>query len=499
MTTTINQKVASPFDNVVTAETNPVTGGIEKLTAGSAAIGLSQRYAAITAIPGVVAFWDFSEARAPFYSKAGRGLFPLRQGTSSRAAKTANGPLGHALSFNGIGDYLVLDATSVGDLNIGGRGINQCCVMAFVARSNSINASFIAGCWNEDNNDPKRQYGLFIDLPTYGGTDKICFHVSKTGAPSPNLPYSRDYSANRSAEPGLDWVCVAGSYDGTHARSYIEGRFEPYSGYTEPGAPNGEGLTYDKNPYAFSLGLNNADCEFTVGACKLTAGYQNFLSGELAALLVLERAPTDAEIVQIQNAINPAAYGFKNRLFQWSTTNSAPSTLTGCGAYRPSADDSNTLSSWQRTTTGTPSQGFVYRPSSSTGISMFTCESVPPGITTENLASVSFQMANASTADTVRLAVKIDSAWYVTDTTYAVSAASSTGADWTAAETKMIAFSKDAALWRDLTFVPGGSLSAAGAARGANLPSGTIAGWGIYSPRQPAGNVRIRNVELTTI
>jgi len=483
----------------VHAETDPVTGGIE-LLAGAKKKAVVGAYPAIDAIDGVVAFWDFSEPRAPFYSKAGRGFFPLRQGAGSRAAKTANGPLGHALSFNGSSDYLVIDAGSVGDLNIGGRGINEVFVLAFVARSTSAASSFVAGCWREDDNNPRRQYGLFVDLPTYGGDNKVCFHVSKTGGASPGIYYSRDYSANGSAEPNRDWCCVAGSYDGEYARSYIEGRFEPYPSYTESSTPGiGDGRTYDKNPYSFRDGLNTVECEFTVGASNLTAGYSNFFAGEIAALLVMQRAPTLDEIAAIQNVINPASYGFKNRLFQWSTTNTAPNSLTGCGAYRPATDDSASQTSWTRATTGNPAQGFVYRPSSSTGISMFTCESIPEGVTTDNLDSISFRMANANTGDTVRLALKIDGAWYVTEATYAVAVASASGGDWSAAETKTLAFAKTASLWRDLTFVPGSSLAAAGAARGTDLPDGTITGYGIYSPATPLGNVRVRDFEIKTI
>lgn len=484
---------------LATVETNPLTGGIAKLSMGDMAVGLIQMYPSIVAIPGVIAFWDFTEPRAPFYSKAGRGAFPLRQGYGSRVKKGTGGPLGNSVVFNGSSDYLIIDAENVDDLNIGGRGINECFVLAFIKRADSASTSFIAGCWREDNASPRRQYGLFVDLPTYGGDNKVCFHVSKTGSASPGIDYSRDYSANGSGEPNREWCCVSGSYDGDYARSYIESRFEPYANYTEPSTPGiGDGRTYNKNPYAFADGLNSANCEFTVGACKLTSGYSNFFSGEIAALLVMDRAPSLTEIADIQSAINPATYGFKNRLFQWNTTNTAPNALYGCGAYRPTSDDSATLSSWQRATLGNPAQGFVYRPSSSIGVSMFTCESIPEGITTSNLDEIKFELANASTGDTLRLALKIDDAWYVTDATYAVSAPSASGSDWSAAEIKTVLFAKTAALWRDLSFVPGASLVAAGTVRGADLPDGEINGYGFYNPSTPAGNVRIRNVELLT-
>ena len=55
MTTTINQKVASPFGNVVTAETDPVTGVVE-LNVGGQSYGIAQTYTwdqvqALTSVP----------------------------------------------------------------------------------------------------------------------------------------------------------------------------------------------------------------------------------------------------------------------------------------------------------------------------------------------------------------------------------------------------------------------------------------------------------------
>ena len=452
---------------------------------------------------GAVAFWDFSEPRAPFLSRVGSGgPLALRQAPGSRALKTSNGPIGNAVSFNGTTDYLYIPAEEIGALNIGATG-SQVCVMAFVKRADSAATGCVAGIWREDNNNPGRQYALFVDLPVYGGDNKVCFHVSKTGGASQNIPYSRDYSVNGSAEPNRDWVFVGGSYDGREARSYIEGRFEPYLNYTEPGAPNGEGLTYDKNPYSFTLGLNSDPVEFTVGACKLTSGYSNFFYGELAALLILNRVPALAEQFEIQNIIQGQSVGFKNRLFQWNGTVTGVSALYGCSAYRgaTAADESSSGTGvFLRTQTGSPAQGFVYRASTSAaGVALFACESVPDGLTTQNLLTAAIELSNANTADTVRFCIKIGNAWYATESTYSVAAASPSGGDWSLAEVKTITFAKTAALWRDLTLVSGSTLSLAGSARSSDLPDGEVTGWGVYSPAVPTGNIRFRNAEFVTL
>lgn len=57
MTTTINQKVASPFGNVVTTETDPVTGGTELVVPGAPNIAVVQTYtwAQLESLTGQVA------------------------------------------------------------------------------------------------------------------------------------------------------------------------------------------------------------------------------------------------------------------------------------------------------------------------------------------------------------------------------------------------------------------------------------------------------------
>jgi hypothetical protein len=461
------------------------------------------KYLSAFQVPGIVAFWDFSEGRAPFCSKAGNGAFPLVNGAGSKVQKGTAGPLGSSIILNGTSDYLTLKADSVGALNIGKSG-NNVTVIAWFKRTNSSATSAIAGMWVEDDAAPGRQYALFVDLPVYGGDNKVCFHVSKTGGNSPNLPYSRDYSANGTSENSNIGEFIAGSYDGAKAISYIEGRFESYTNYTEPGAPTGEGLTYDKNPYIFTLGLNNRDVEFTIGAVSTTSGYSNFAAGEIACVAVFNETLTQAQICAFQNSLISNAEGFKNRLFLWTQTSSGVGVLTGCNSYFGATATSQSASStgvYVKTSTGSPLSSFVYRASTTpAGVGLFTCESMPDAsITTENLYSLNLQIANANTADLLRICIKIDSLWYATATQYSVSNASASGSDWSLAEIKTVVFSKNAASWQDITLIPGTSLVLASAVRATNLPSGSITGWGVFTNTTPAGNVRFRNVEIVTL
>lgn len=481
-------KIGSPVDE------GPVTG--ENLGAPYEPI--------ISRIPGLLAFYDFSEPRAPFYSKAGPVTVPLYQGigstgTVARVTKSNGGPLGHSVVFDGVKDFLYAPAAELGPLNIGANGGTQVFILAYVKRTGVpiSNPGVVAGIWQEDNDDPRRQYALFVDLPTYGGTGRVCMHVSKTGGASPNIPFSRDYSANGKEIINNDtWKCISGSYDGSAARSYVEGRFEPYLNYTEPGGPNGEGLTYDKNPYLFPLGLNTASADFTVGACLLTSGTANFFEGEIAALMILDRAPSDEEVVSIQEAVmQSSAYGLGIALS--TATAGACSNLTLVNCYRgATAIDDTASGSGVFTVTFNATNGNYYalRNTTPTGSGLLAVGNIPTVLTVDNLESVSVQMAVVNIADAMRMCIKIGNNWYATEATYSNAAADATGAAWTNAEIKTITFARTAALWRDLTLTPGTALTLAGSARVSNLPVGDITGFGIYIAATPAGAMRFRNV-----
>lgn len=464
----------------------------------------TSQYQSLASIPGLIAFWDFSEPRAPFVSKAGRGRLALFNGTGSKVRKGATSPTGNSVVFNGSSDYLIIQPSDIGALNIGSRGKSSVTVLALYKRAAVAATHFIGGIWREDNNDPRRQYGLFESLPMYGGNRKVCMHISKTGGPSAGLPYSRDYSANGVSEIDFTWEWVAGTYDGAAIKSYLNGKFEPYTGYTEPGSPNGQGLTYDKNPYVFTEGLNSAPAEFTVGACKLTSGYSNFAIGELALLAVFDTALTAQQIADVQNMLQASASGFKTPLFRLDTldTDFGVSVL-GSKAYSGAAATDQSASATgvfrKRAATPEPVNSFIYRPASTpAGIAAFVHEIVAPGITTENLDKIKLELSNANTTDQVRLMVKIGGAWFATEATFVATNASASGSDWSQSNVLDFQFTRAAASWRDVTLTPGTALSLSGVVRSQPLPEGEVTGWGLLSPTTPTGILRFRNQEFVT-
>jgi hypothetical protein len=247
----------------------------------------ASRYRGASTNLGLIAEWTFAESTAPFYTTD--GAFPLTQVGSVPRVTT---PWGYGVSITGSPNYLIAASANLGGLNMG-RFTNAVTIAAWVYRTDT-GTGFVAGAWQEDNNDPRRQYGLFIDLGSYGGSQMSCFHVSKLGAATPGYPFSIDYSASKTLVQNGRWEFHVGTYDGTYVRSYLNGTFTPYTNYTD-----NQSNTYDKNPYYFPSGLNATLCDFTVGAVKLTAGMNNFFEGDIAKLRVWNRALSAQEVARL--------------------------------------------------------------------------------------------------------------------------------------------------------------------------------------------------------
>lgn len=250
-----------------------------------------------------VAEWDFRRRSRPLVSLDGR--LTLRNAAGSHVASLSDGVVGRALSFDGRADHLVIPAADVGDLHVAASG-DEVSVFALVRRR-SEGTGFIAGMWQEDDGDPRRQYGLFIDLPTYGGAEQVIGHVSSTGGPSAGLPYSRDYSATARMIGYDEWRVIGFTYDGTEIRSFLDGVTDLRPTFTERQSPLGEGLTYAKNPFHYPDGLNRRSIsDFTVGAVRLTGEPGNFFGGQLARLAVWRRALSPAEAMTLARSWTPA-------------------------------------------------------------------------------------------------------------------------------------------------------------------------------------------------
>ncbi|GAA1826968.1 hypothetical protein [Agromyces salentinus] len=247
--------------------------------------------------------WDLRRGPSGLVDLTGHGLRLLGSGAPRwRPDAIAGG----AIEFDGRTEHLSIDGRRVGPLDAARAG-DAVSVFALVRRD-TTSTGFVAGMWQEDDDDPRRQYGLFLSLPTYGGADQVAGHVSHDGRASPGLPYSRDYSASaRKVAPG-SWRVVGFTYDGCRILSFLDGIADRRPRFTEVGPPTGAGLTYSKNPYVSTAGLNRGPTsDFTVGAVRLSRGMGNHLAGAVARLAVWPRALAADEVVELARAWTPAS------------------------------------------------------------------------------------------------------------------------------------------------------------------------------------------------
>lgn len=251
-----------------------------------------------------VAFWTFTEEAPPYRDVSGAHL--LLPGDGSAVQSIDDAAWGRAATFDGRSDFLRIAAADVGDLNVAPRG-DDVTVLAWVRRRTPW-LGFVAGMWQEHDDDPRRQYGLFTSLGLYGGKDRVAGHLSQTGAASAGLPYSRDACASaRMIEPESARM-IGFSYDGHDGIAYLDGIADRRPHFVDPPAPFGQGLEYAKNPYVFPDGLNRrAVSDFTVGAVLLSRGLGNFFGGEIGGVAIYDRVLSPAEIMDIHLRTKPAA------------------------------------------------------------------------------------------------------------------------------------------------------------------------------------------------
>lgn len=236
-------------------------------------------------VPAPIAEWRFEEAAAPFRTTAGD--LPLQHAGNVRATTVAT-PFGRGVNLPGK-SFLRLHRDSVGRLNVGAGG-GAVTVAAWVLMTDD-NAGFIAGMWSESSGDPRRSYGLFYDLSTYGGDERGNFHVSRTGGPTAGHPFSIDYSASGQTFTRRVWQLHVGTYDGREAVSYLDGLSVPLGPLKDK-----FGNISMKNPYPYPDGLNPSPAEFTVGAVQMASTVGNYAEGTFARVRVWDRALTAEQV-----------------------------------------------------------------------------------------------------------------------------------------------------------------------------------------------------------
>lgn len=246
----------------------------------------------IEKMPGLLAFWDFQEpAGTPRASRGAAGATLLEaNGPVPTAHEGLFGP--RAASF-GAGAFLFVPRDKLGPLNIHGPAA-QVSLVAWLKRlpTAETGCQSVAGIWNEH---ALRQYCLFLNLRIWDSAEQVCAHISGIGDRTPGHKYCMDAAIGATPVPLNEWHTCAISYDGQHARAYLDGRLDDRG---------------DRNPYHYPLGIFNPGprgADFTVGAVSRPERVDehfrdhgnviaNRFHGLLGGLAVFNRALSDAEM-----------------------------------------------------------------------------------------------------------------------------------------------------------------------------------------------------------
>jgi hypothetical protein len=288
----------------------------------------------VTQTPGLVAFWTFAEEPGHLRRSTGtRDPHPLRE-VGGPIPRVADGPLGFAAELDGR-HYFTLPYAEAGDLNISGPEA-QVSMFAVVRIVNLKQSRTIAGMWSEGkgaNDDTgTRQYALLMNMPTYGGPNKLVPHVSAEGgvtrrADGSAFPWCADYAVSAHPVPTETWCTLGFTYDGKYIRAYLNGvldaleldpvvhkRTDRYFTHEGP-----DGGSRGMNPYYHGRGIFRYDpkmhaltkpgggSDFTVGA-RYAVGKMlgEATIGRFGGLAVFNRALTDDEMQRLHDAVGVA-------------------------------------------------------------------------------------------------------------------------------------------------------------------------------------------------
>lgn len=250
---------------------------------------------------GLISFWDFQEVPGHGFCAKGQHSYRLeeRDGFPERVADGVFGP--QSLRF-GAGPWLSAPRVTCPGLDRSGPDA-RVTLMAWIKREpapTDLTASCqaVAGMWNEHG---RRQYCLFLNLGIWDSAEQVGAHVSRVGGPTPGYKYCMDAAIGATPVPFDRWSCVAMTYDGTHAKAYLDGRLD-HRGLRNPFAcPGG---FYDAGPDGADFTVGAVDRPATVTDDFREVGHvvANCFHGLLGGLAVFDRALDDQEIATLASA-----------------------------------------------------------------------------------------------------------------------------------------------------------------------------------------------------
>lgn len=284
----------------------------------------------VTGTNGLVAFWTFGEEAGRPRESVGTETTYALQEVGGPIPRVDGGPFsGYAAELNGK-QYFKISYAETGELNISGPNA-RVSIFAAVRIVNLSQSRTIAGMWSEgkgrDDDTGTRQYAMLMNMPTYGGPNKLTPHISSEGgvtrrADGRPFPWCCDYAATASEVPTERWCTLGFTYDGEYIRAYINGRLDELKldpvrhrrtdrYFTKEGPGGGD---RGMNPYYHGRGIFKYDparhadtkiggADFTVGARYAVGSFlRESTIGRFGGLAVFNRALTDAEMKALHDA-----------------------------------------------------------------------------------------------------------------------------------------------------------------------------------------------------
>jgi hypothetical protein len=235
--------------------------------------------------PALVAVWDFQEEAGEPRLSQGKQAYALQE-MSEPIQRVNEGVLGDYSAKLEFGQWLNLPRKDCPELNFHGAS-SDLTIVAWVKRSEREDrgCQAVAGMWNESKK--QRQYCMFLDLQIWDSKDQVGGHVSAIGGPTPGYKYCMTTALGSTPVSMEEWHCLAFTYDGTHARCYLDGKLDEREAF---------------NPYLYEGGLFDGGedgADFTVGAVDRSGVPGNFYSGLLGGLAVFNRALSEHEIADL--------------------------------------------------------------------------------------------------------------------------------------------------------------------------------------------------------
>ena len=237
-----------------------------------------------TDIEGLIAFWPFQEPAGHPRLSIGPCSYKLDE-MAGPVPRIEDGIFGPYSARLGPGQWLCACRASAPALDLHGTEA-QVTVVAWIKRERKDirpeECEAVAGMWLETG--ARRQYCLFLNLRIFDSADQVCGHVSALGGPTPGHPWCMDAAIGSRPVAFDEWQCVGFTYDGKHARAYLNGKLD--------GREN-------RNPYSYTGGLFRAGehgADFTVGAVHRLGEMGNFFQGQIGGLAVYRRALNATEL-----------------------------------------------------------------------------------------------------------------------------------------------------------------------------------------------------------